>query len=361
MGRREFLIGGAAGAALAVGGGGLAWRQSTDMTSFRAATSRMRAALKAAPQLPDLVRYATLAANSHNTQAWRFRLGQDGVDIEPDFSRRTPVVDPDDHHLWASLGCASENLMIASSANGRPLELVSSDGRLQTRFGGGGHPNPALIAAIPRRQSTRSEFDGRSVAAATLHVLADAVRIPGVDVVLVTDKREIAQLTDLVVAGNHHQVHDAAYLRELRHWLRFSPVDALRPGDGLFSAMTGNPVMPGWIGTKMFDLFFDPKAEDDKMARQMASSSGIAIFFGERADPKHWVLAGQACQRFALQATALGLRCSFVNQPVEVPQLRAGVAEIGGKVGKRPDLLLRFGYGAAMPYSARRPVADVIA
>ena len=124
--------------------------------------------------------------------------------------------------------------------------------------------------------------------------------------------------------------------------------------------MTGNPVMPGWVGTKMFDLFFDPQAEDDKMARQMASSSGIAIFVGERADPQHWVLAGQACQRFALQATALGMRCSFVNQPVEVSQLRSGVAGIAGEVGKRPDLLLRFGYGPAMPYSARRPVADVI-
>ena len=320
----------------------------------------MRAALKAQPQFPDLVRYATLAANSHNTQAWRFRLGPSGIDIEPDFSRRTPVVDPDDHHLWASLGCAAENLMIAASASGQPLELVSSDGRLQTRFGGDPHPHPALVAAIPRRQSTRAEFDGRAVSAATFNMFAAAVRIPGVDVVLVTDKRQIAQLTDLVVAGNHHQVHDPAYLRELRHWLRFSPADALRPGDGLFSAMTGNPVMPGWVGTKMFDLFFDPQAEDDKMARQMASSSGIAIFVGERADPQHWVLAGQACQRFALQATALGMRCSFVNQPVEVSQLRSGVAGIAGEVGKRPDLLLRFGYGPAMPYSARRPVADVI-
>ncbi|MCY7279559.1 MAG: Tat pathway signal protein [Sphingomonas bacterium] len=355
------MVGGAAVTTLAVAGGGLAYRRSTDLSSFREVTTRLRAALKAEPRLPELVRYATLAANSHNTQAWRFRLGHGGIDIEPDFSRRTPVVDPDDHHLWASLGCAVENLMIAASATNRPLQLIATDGRLQTRFGGPAHPHATLADAIPRRQSTRSQFDGRSVPVATLNSLADAVRVPGVDVVLLTEKREIAQLTDLVVARSHHQVHDPVYLRELRHWLRFSPADALRPGDGLFSAMTGNPVMPGWIGTKMFDLFFDPEAEDDKMARQMASSSGIAIFVGERVDPNHWVLAGQACQRFALQATALGMRCSFVNQPVEVPPLRAGVARIAGQVGKRPDLVMRFGYGPAMPYSTRQPVADVIA
>lgn len=232
---------------------------------------------------------------------------------------------------------------------------------MQTRFGGPAHPHTSLAGAIPLRQSTRAEFDGRTVPTASLRALADAARMPGVDVALVTERREIAQLTELVVAGNHHQLHDPAYLRELRHWLRFSPADALRLGDGLFSATTGNPVVPGWLGTKLFDLLFDPAAEDDKLAAQMASSSGIAIFVGARADPQHWVLVGQACQRFALQATALNMRCSFVNQPVEVPQLRAGVARIAGKVGQRPDLILRFGYGPAMPYSARRPVADVIA
>ena len=33
----------------------------------------------------------------------------------------------------------------------------------------------------------------------------------------------------------------------------------------------------------------------------------------------HWIEVGRACQRFALQATALGLKCAFINQPVEVP------------------------------------------
>lgn len=40
---------------------------------------------------PDLVRQATLAASSHNTQPWKFRLLADGIDILPDFSRRRPV------------------------------------------------------------------------------------------------------------------------------------------------------------------------------------------------------------------------------------------------------------------------------
>jgi hypothetical protein len=46
-----------------------------------------------------------------------FDLSPDRISIRPDFSRRTPVVDPDDHHIWVSLGCATENMLIAAAAS----------------------------------------------------------------------------------------------------------------------------------------------------------------------------------------------------------------------------------------------------
>jgi hypothetical protein len=78
-------------------------------------------------------------------------------------------------------------------------------------------------------------------------------------------------------------------------------------------------------------------------------------------DREHWVLAGRACQRFALQATALGLKCAFINQSVEVASLRPDLATLVGLPGRRPDIVMRFGYGAALPFSARRPVQAVLA
>lgn len=66
-----------------------------------------------------LVRYATLAASSHNTQPWRFAFEPGRIVIFPDLSRRCPAVDPDDRHLYASLGCAAENLVWAAQAAGQ--------------------------------------------------------------------------------------------------------------------------------------------------------------------------------------------------------------------------------------------------
>jgi hypothetical protein len=110
----------------------------------------------------------------------------------------------------------------------------------------------------------------------------------------------------------------------------------------------------------MFDLAFKPDAENEKYRAQLDSSSGVVVFIGEYADPEHWTRVGRACQRFALQATALGLKLSFVNQPVEVAQFRPDLATLVGAPGMRPDIVMRFGYGPDLPMSPRRPVSAVL-
>ena len=97
----------------------------------------------------------------------------------------------------------------------------------------------------------------------------------------------------------------------------------------------------------VFAMVFKAAAENDKYSRLLQSSAGVAVFVSERDDKDHWVRAGRACQRFALQATALGLKHAFVNQPVEVASLRPELAALVGMTGRRPDLVMRFGYGCA--------------
>jgi hypothetical protein len=70
---------------------------------------------------------------------------------------------------------------------------------------------------------------------------------------------------------------------------------------------------------------------------------------------------GRAYERFALQATASGVRTAHLNQPVEVASLRPQFADFLGMPGKRPDLVVRFGRGPTLPLSLRRPVEAVLA
>lgn len=334
------------------------------MEEYDASVAATRAALKQTPETGDFIRYAAHAANSHNTQPWRFKIGDGGIDILPDMARKIAIVDPDNHHLFASLGCAAENLAIACGARGRAGELrfnPDNDGSITFDYGGGLPAEPLLFEAIPKRQSTRGPFDGKPVSTADLQSLVNAATMPGVDLVLVTERPQIDRVRDLVLAGNSAQLADPAFLRELKSWLRFNPRQATKTGDGLFSVSSGNPALPSWLGPLMFDLVFKAEAENEKYTRQLASTAGVAVFVAEKDDREHWVLAGRACQRFALQATALGLKHAFINQPVEVASLRPEMATLVGLPGRRPDIVMRFGYGTALPYSARRPVEAVLA
>lgn len=356
--RRTLWLG---GGALALAGGGAVFATARAMGShdeYAAAVAATRAALGETPEIGDLLRFATLAASGHNTQPWLFRVGGNQIDILPDFARRTPVVDPDDHHLFVSLGCAGENLALAAAATGRPGELRFDPTTMTVifDFARGDARGSTLFDAISRRRSSRTVYDGKPVSNADLRALADAAAVPGVDLVLITDVPKMTRLRDLVIAGNAVQMADKAFVRELRSWLRFSPRQAIEMGDGLYSASSGSPTLPAWLGPIFFDLMFNAGAENDKYARQIASSSGIAVFVAEQADPAHWSQVGRACQRFALRATALGLSCAFTNQPVEVPALRPDLACLAGLPGRRPDIVMRFGRGPALPFSARRAV-----
>ena len=89
MNRRQVLIG---GGALALAGAGATYfglRQMGSMEEYSASLAATRAALSKRPEMQDFIRYATLAANGHNTQPWRFRIGEDRIEILPDFARRT--------------------------------------------------------------------------------------------------------------------------------------------------------------------------------------------------------------------------------------------------------------------------------
>ncbi len=362
LNRRNLLAG---GGAVILAGAGAVWsgvRRMGSMDDYATAMSALRAPLPDSPDPRDLIRFATLAANSHNTQAWAFRIDGDRINIFPDLTRATPVVDPDNHHLFVSLGCAAENLLIAAASRGMPGEVAFDPATDEISFAHstGDATDTALSDAIRQRQSTRGLYDGSHLTAAELELLVSAARIPDVDLILITDRMQMGHLSDLIARGNTAQLADAAFMAELKHWMRFNPRRALTTGDGLFSAAGGNPILPDWLGPTVVDWAFTAADDNTKTAAKIASSAGFAVFVGAKDNPEHWVQTGRACQRFALQATAMGLKHAFLNQPVEVAAFRQDLAKLIGMPGRRPDLVMRFGRGEAMPYANRRPVSEVM-
>ena len=363
--RRQIVVG--APSVLGVTSMLSACRQGPDAEAYEAvAASTWRAGstvrIEGAALMQELVRCATLAPSSHNTQCWKFAIEDHAITILPDLTRRCPAVDPDDHHLFVSLGCAAENLVQAAAAHGLSAEPAFDAGRGAIRIALAPIAAQAspLFHAIAARQCTRGDYDGKLLSGAELALREQAGTTRDVRVMMLTDRAAIERVLDAVVQGNVAQMADPAFVKELQAWIRFNGADAARTRDGLFSASSGNPEIPAWLGDLAFRWFVTAGSENDKASRQLRSSAGIAVFVAQAADPAHWLAVGRAYERFALQATTLGIRNAMRNPPVEVAALRSAFAATRGIPGQRPDLMVRFGRGPALPRSLRRPVQAVL-
>lgn len=333
--------------------------------SYTAHAARLRKLLAPGEgdPLQALVQAATLAASSHNTQPWSFRIAGDAIGITADLSRRCPVVDPDDSHLYKSLGCAAENLIAAAPAYGFGADaVVESDGRIVVGLTSSHvRGDPQVLSTIAIRQCTKLLYDGRALARDDMAALQAAGTGDGVHVLLVEDEAVRQVILDYVNEGNRTQLTDPAFRRELIHWIRFNDTAAMKSGDGLGGRPSGQPRLPTWLAKPLMKLVLTARSQSAKDTAGLRSSAGVAVFVGERDDERAWVEVGRSYGRFALAATARGIRNAFVNQPIEVRRLRPQLhAALGLAPHETAHLMVRYGRGPLAPYSLRRPLVDVL-
>lgn len=360
--RRSLLIGTGA----AAGAGAVYYSWPGDDPRYQEIADEMRKPAESwtvaeRDRTAQLVRYAVLAANSHNTQPWLFEATKGSIRIRPDATRRCPVVDPEDRHVMASLGCATENLVLAAQAAGLSpqveFETASQSASINMRRGSS--VRTAAYEAISERQTTRAPFDPVPLAVVDLQKLESAVTQTGARARLLTARNDLDRLKQFVIDGNTAQCNDEAFVKELGDWVRFNKTHAAETRDGLYSGSSGNPMLPRWLGRHGFSLLFTASAENPKYAAQIDGSAGALILYAEKDQPEGWFNVGRASQRFQLEATARGIRTSFINQPIEVGPVRHEFQKWLGD-GLRPALVLRFGRGKLTPPSLRRPVEAVL-
>jgi len=311
--------------------------------------------------LMALIHYATLAANGHNTQPWKFAIKENAIEIHPDYSRRLPVVDPLDRELWISLGCSLENLLVAAHASGYATEVSypNQTDFISVQLRADSRQDSPLFNAIPLRQNTRSAYDGRLIKNEDLDQL-QALRLePGVSLQFAMNPTAMETILEYINLGNLAQYADSAFVDELIAWVRFNKKEALSSLDGLYSMCSGNPQVPRIIG-QMFVSGTKPQQQADADAEKFRSSPAAVVVASESDDKVSWIRTGQVNERLALQMTSMNIKSAFLNQPIEVTTLREQFRNAIGLGSSLPQLVVRFGYADAMPTSLRRPVEQVL-
>jgi len=317
-------------------------------------------------QMIEFVRYAIMAPSGHNTQPWKFSLKKDNIRICPDFTRRLPVVDPDNRELYISLGCALENLVIAAKYAGYDPEVEyfpagEADECLLVTLK---HVNAAednnLFQAIPKRHTNRREYNKQQIPAADLNKIGSLPTENGVNCLVLTEPGVIEQIIDLVVKGNRIQMNDDAFMDEITSWIRFSDSEAEKHLDGLTSRAMGSPSVPSWLGRMFMRIFVRAKSQSKTDEKNIRSSSALVVVISEKNDKKSWIDVGRSFERIALTLTALNIESAHLNQPCEVPQLKMQLQQHLVLGSAHPQLLLRLGYAEPLPCSPRRSVQQVL-
>lgn len=313
--------------------------------------------------LLKILKYAAKAPSGHNTQPWIFKTGNDTITVLPDFTRALPVVDPDNHALYISLGCALENLIIAANEFSYTTETEFTGDERQPQIVAKLSAAPqvdkqGLFGYIAKRQVTRGKFKPKKVPQSLLSELFEETE--GVHVRLFLSEKETESLTPYIIEGNTLQFGNREFVSELVSWLRFSEKEVMSKGDGIWSASMGLPNTGRFIGNFIMKNFVSASSEEKRLRKLIMASAGFAMFMIEKNDPIHWIKLGQSFQRFGLIATKNNISHAHLNMPCEEVQIREKMIRDFNFGDLTPLLLIRFGYSEPMPYSFRRNLSNML-
>ncbi len=262
--------------------------------------------------------------------------------------------------MLVSVGAAVFNLRLAARAQGRDSRVSylpdpqEPDLAAQVRIGPATAP-PAgaidLAKTIPHRHTNRRPFADRPVPHGIMEELAAAASIEGA-VLREVDRPLRDAVISLTRTAENRMRADPRYQAELAAW-----------------------TTPGGVGRRdgVPRQAFGPRDTDRALPmREFAVGNGaptatvafepeptFILLYTNGDTPTDWLQAGGAMQRILLTATQHGLAATPLSQLVEVPKLRALIADqVSGQV---IQTVLRIGYPMtpAAP-TPRRPLTDVI-
>jgi len=317
-------------------------------------------------KLRAAVKYAVRAPSSHNSQPWLFRItADDALELRADRARALPVVDPEDRELVISCGAALFQMCVALRHFGcaprveRLPDATDPDLLARVRLSGAWErtaEDEGLFQAIAARRTNRLPFESRSLPEQLGAALEAAAQAEGTWLHVFRTSEARTAVADLIAEADRLQMADKRFRRELAAWLRPNWSDRADGMPGFALGLGDVMSAAGPLVVRTFDVGRGQAARDQELA---VGSPLLALLGTARDTNADWLAAGQALARVLLRAQVDGVSASFLNQPVEVGELRLRLLNLAGRAGF-PQILLRFGYGRATPATPRRPPGDVV-
>lgn len=316
-------------------------------------------------KLEFLIKYAILAPSSHNTQPWLFKVGKRSIEIFPDIKRSLYYSDRCLRELYISLGCALENLKVASTHYGLSftVELLPEDDLgncvVRVMFGKGqetlrNEKNEALFYEITKRVTNRSpHIPGREVDSRKIYSLATKM-YQDIAVTFIHERSKMSEIAKILHDATLFAFSDVTFREELSDWVR--PHYSSKP-DGI-------PLFDIPAVLALFAPYLvrngPPKYQASQAGSLMEGSNCILVVSAPEDDKEHWLQAGAVFESLSLSASTQAISVSPMAAVIEHEESSLKLKKIL-KMKNKPLVFARVGY-ASKPtsHSPRRDAWEVI-
>jgi nitroreductase len=321
-----------------------------------------------APDLTEhagfLIEVAGRAPSVHNTQPWRFKVGEQAIELYADTSRRL-LEDPAGREMLISCGAALYGLRLGIRSLGYRPEVELFPGAALLARVRAGLPAPmtseerTMLQAVPHRHTHRGPFEPGPLPAGLLARLRDDVAAEGATLTVVDNEPAWRKLTAILAPRPRVQDLNPAssarirYRAQTQRWTR--EADS-RARDGVpahaFPAAAGRE--PGPLPQRDFDL--DRSWGLLPSGGPPAPVTALLVTAGDHQ--KEWLRAGQGLQRLLLRAASHWVFASLQTQPMQEATIRARI-QSGLALPGSPLMLLQLGRARTTHPTARRPAAEM--
>jgi nitroreductase len=327
-------------------------------------------------QAAHLIGMAARAPSVHNSQPWRFKVGECAVELYADATRQLRE-DPAGREMLISCGAALYGLRLgirslgylpeadalsyrpeagSSSRHSRPRPLA------RVRPGRAAPVTPderALIRAVSRRHTHRGPFEPGPLPDGLLARLRDEVTAEGATFAVVDAGPAYDKLAAILATWSRQRdlyptSHTVVQSRaETQRWTREarSPARDGVPGYAF-------PAVAAWEGGGLPQRDFDLGRGWGLPPTAGAPAQVTAILVTSGDHEEDWLRAGQALQRMLLRAASQWVFASLQTEPLQAPTTRS-LIQYSLALPGWPQMLLQLGVARVAHATARRPVAEL--